>query len=113
MCCMDDSFALNLIILVGATHYVNHSGGNQLAVGYTSAFIALKTFVGILLYQIIQQLRHTKLWKKMPILNFKFRKLNSKEAEDNQSNPISNSKEFDQLCEPLLDDLPQPTHSVV
>ena len=114
--CLDDlegSFTLNLIVLAAATYYVKLSAGNQLAVGYTSTFIALTTFVGILLYQIIQQLRHTKLWKKMPILNFKFRKLNSKEAEDNQSNPISNSKEFDQLREPLLDDLPQPTHSVV
>ena len=110
---LEGSFVLNLTMLAAATYYVKISEGNQLAVGYTSTFIALKTFVGILLYQIIQQLRHTKLWKKMPILNFKFRKLNSKEAEDNQSNPISSSKEFDQLREPLLDDLPQPTHSVV
>ena len=110
---LEGSFALNLTMLAAATYYVKLSAGNQLAVGYTSTFIALTTFLGILLYQITQQLRHTKLWKKMPILNFKFRKLNSKEAEDNQSNPISNSKEFDQLREPLLDDHPQPTHSVV
>ena len=110
---LEGSFVLNLTMLAAATYYVKLSAGNQLAVGYTSTFIALETFVGILLYQIIQQLRHTKLWKKLAIFNFKFRKLNSKEAEDNQSNPISNSKEFDQLREPLLDDLPQPTHSVV
>ena len=99
-------------MLAAATYYVKLSAGNQLAVGYTSTFIALKTFVGIVLYQIIQQLQHTKLWKKVAILNFEFRKLNSK-AKDSPSNLISNSKEFGQLRESLLDDLPHPTHSVV
>ena len=95
---LEGSFTLNLIILVGATHYVNHSGGNQLAVGYTSAFIALKTFVGILLYQIIQQLRHTKLWKRMPILNFKFRKLNSKIIKAIRLATPRNLTNFVNLC---------------
>ena len=49
---LEGSFALNLIILVGSTMYVNHSGGNQLAVGYTSVIIALVTFIGIVAFQL-------------------------------------------------------------
>ena len=49
---LEGSFALNLIILVGATSHVNYSKGNQLAVGYTSVSIALITFIGILVFQL-------------------------------------------------------------
>ena len=75
---LEGSFALNLIILAAATFFVTHSGGNQLAVWYTSVSIALITFIGILAYHIFQQVRHTKLWKKVPKLNLKFNKLNIK-----------------------------------
>ena len=50
---LEGSFALNLITLVGATFYVNHSGGNQLAAGYASVSIAFATFTGILVYQLV------------------------------------------------------------
>ena len=67
---LEGSFALNLIILVGVTLYnINLSEGDQLAAGRTSVSIALVTFIGILAYHIFQQLRHTKLWKKVPDLN--------------------------------------------
>ena len=49
---LECSFALNLIILVGATYHVKFSQGNQLAVGYTSVSIALTTFIGILVFQL-------------------------------------------------------------
>ena len=49
---LECSFALNLIILVGATYHVKLSQGNQIAVGYTSVFIALATFIGILVFQL-------------------------------------------------------------
>ena len=49
---LECSFALNLITLSAATFFVNHSGGNQLAVGYTSVSIALATFIGILVFQL-------------------------------------------------------------
>ena len=49
---LEGSFALNLIILVGSTMFVNHSGGNQLAAGYTSVTIALVTFIGIVAFQL-------------------------------------------------------------
>ena len=109
---LESSFVLNLVILSVANYHVSHSGGNQLAVGYISVSIALTTFIGILVHHIFQQLRHTKLWKKVPKLNLKFKKLNTK--QNNQNNPINDPTEsvnFDQLREPWLEDLLQPTHS--
>ena len=109
---LEGSFTLNLIILGATTYYVNHSGGNQLAVGYTSVIIAFATFIGILAYQIFQQLRHTKLWKKVPKLNLEFKKkLNNKQAVNNPINYPTESVNLDQLREPWLEDLLQPTHS--
>ena len=121
---LEGSFALNLILLSAATYHVKLSGGDQRAVGYISVSIALSTFVGVLAYYIFQQLRHTKLWKKMPKLNMKLRfkklktklniKLSTKETEDNNlTNDLTESVKFDQFREPLLEDPPQPTHSVV
>ena len=108
---LEASFVLNLIILCAATYYVKLLKGNQLAVGYTSVTMAFVTFVVMLTYHFFLQLRQTKLWKKMPKLNMKLRKLN-KEAEDN---PISNLQivDYDQLREPWLEDLLQPTHSSI
>ena len=45
-------FALNLIILVGATYHVKYSQRNEFAVGYTFVSIALATFMGILVFQL-------------------------------------------------------------
>ena len=83
---LEGSFVLNLTILAAATMYTrsyntNNSGENQpsqLPVGYTSVSIALITFIGILAYHIFQQLRQTKLWKKVLKLKLKFNKLNIK-----------------------------------
>ena len=112
---LEGSFTLNLTILSATTYYIKHSGGNQLAVGYASVIIALATFIGILAYHIFQQLRHTKLWKKVPKLNLELKKkLNTKQAVNNLDNPINNPTEsvnLDQLREPWLEDLLQPTHS--
>ena len=47
---LESSFVLNLIILAASTYFVKLSGGNQLAVGYTSVFIALETFLGIFVF---------------------------------------------------------------
>ena len=121
---LEASFVLNLIVLGVAMYYVKLSGGNQFSAGYTSVAIAFATFIGILAYHIIQQLISTKLWKKMPKLNFELRKLNiklSKKPNTDQvenklnisTNNIIKSGKFDQFREPLLDDPPQPTHSVV
>ena len=49
---LEGSFALNLIVLAAAITYIDHSQGNQLAVGYTSVSIALATFISILGFQL-------------------------------------------------------------
>ena len=110
---LEGSFALNLIILAAATYHIKLSGGDQRAVGYTSVSIALATFIGILAYHTFQQLRHTKLWKKIPKVNSEFKKLNTKQAVNNLNNPFNDSTEsanLDQLREPWLEDLLPPTH---
>ena len=85
---LEGSFTLNLIILVGAILYNNnHSEGNRLAAGCTSVSIALVTFIGILTYHIFQQVRHTKLWKKVPKLNLKLNKVSIKQTL-NAVNPL-------------------------
>ena len=94
---------------------------NKLAVVYISVFIAFVTFIAILTYHMFQQVRETKLWKtklwkKMPKLKLEFKKLNTEQDEDSMNNLAVDSTEsgnFNQLREPLLADLPQPTHSVV
>ena len=50
-------------------------------------------------------------------LNIKLnKKMKTKQEEDNLNNltnDATESRKFNQLREPLLDDLPKPTHSVV
>ena len=108
---LEGSFALNLIILFGATSYVDHSSRNQLAVGYTSVSMAFATFIGILAYHIFQQLRSTKLWKKVPKLrlNLKSNRQNIIEAENKPANSVPAVGDISELCESLLED-PQPNY---
>ena len=107
---LEGSFALNLITLAAATSYVNQSRGNQLAVGYTSVSIALATFIGILTYHIFQQLRHTKLWKKVPKLNLEFNRRNIVEVANVPADNLAAKEDFSHLREPLLEDLSQPNY---
>ena len=107
---LEGSFALNLIMLGVATYHIKFSGGDQLAVGYTSVSIAFATFIAILVYHMLQQVRQTKLWKKVPKLNLKFNKLNTRQVVTKLSNPTE-SVSLDQLREPWLEDLLPPTHS--
>ena len=120
---LEGSFALNLIILVGATLYnnVNHSRDQsawhtrQLAAGYTSLSISFVTFIGILAYHIFYQLKHTKLWKNVPNLNLMFNKLTFKQAANVVNNHVSKPTEtadLDDIREPLLDDKPQPSYGI-
>ena len=83
---------------------------NQLAVGYTSVSIAVATFIGILAYHIFQQLRHTKLWKKMPKLNLKFNRRNIVEVANEPADNLAAEEDFSRLREPLLEDLSQPNY---
>ena len=114
---LEGSFTLNLIVLVGTNMYINITNGrNQVkrVVGYTSVSIAAITFIGILAYHIVQQLKHTKLWKKMPKLKLELKQLNTKQTEDNLNNLNNNPKVPDdaEFREPWLEVI-QPTHSVV
>ena len=110
---LEGSFALNLIILAAVTYHVEHSKGNQLAVGYTSSSIALVTFIGIVAYHTLVQLRYIKLLKK-PNLNFWFNRKDIKQPANISNNQMGNSTveeaDFDQLRESLLDDQPQPSY---
>ena len=109
---LEGSFMLNLITLAAATSYVNHSRGNQLAVGYTSVSIALAMFIGILTYHIFQQLRHTKLWKKVPKLNLKFNRPNIVQVANEPADNLAAEADFSRFREPLLEDIPQPNYGV-
>ena len=104
---LEGSFALNLIILVVATYHVKLSGGNQLAVGYTSVTIALVTFIGILVYHIFQQVRDTKLWMKIPKLN---RELDEIHGVANPVRIPEVVEDSGQFREPLLEDPPEPNY---
>ena len=74
---LEGSFTLNLIIiLAGATYHVKLTGGDKLAVGYTSVSIAFVTFTGIVVFHIFLQWRKI-LFKKIPKLNHAFNKTNN------------------------------------
>ena len=62
---LETSFILNLTILAVATLYTRLSGGNQNAVTFTSVGIAFATFTGIVIYHSVQQLKDTKLWRRL------------------------------------------------
>ena len=60
------SFIVNLCILALVTLYIRSTGGNQNAVTFTSISIAFATFIGIVTYHSVQQIKHTpQLWKKL------------------------------------------------
>ena len=60
------SFIVNLCILSLATLYIRSTGGNQNAVTFTSISIAFATFIGIVTYHLVQQIKHApKLWRKV------------------------------------------------
>ena len=62
--------------------YINISGGNQLAVGYTSVTIALVTFIGILVFQLADVTGLTQcLIRKYRNLNGHNRHLGQAEAQ--------------------------------
>ena len=62
---LETSFILNLTILAVATLYIRASGGNQNAVTFTSVGIAFATFTGIVIYHSVQQIKDTRLWKRV------------------------------------------------
>lgn len=53
-----------------ATFYVC-GGGNQNAATFTSVGIAFTTFTGIIIYHSVQQIKGTRLFKRMFLLNYR------------------------------------------
>ena len=63
---LETSFILNLAILSAASQYIRHAtGGNQNAATLTSVGIAFTTFSGIVVYHSVQQLKGTRLWRRV------------------------------------------------
>ena len=60
---LESSSFLNLGILSAATAYVNKNGGNQMAVTYTSLYVAMVTFIGVLLYHTCKLIASTRAWR--------------------------------------------------
>ena len=56
------SFNSNLCIATMATLYVRSAGGNQNAVTFTSISAAFVTFLGIVIYHLVQQIRAAPQW---------------------------------------------------
>ena len=64
---LETSFIINLIILAVATLYIRSSGGNQNAATFTSVGIAFATFTGIVIYHAVQQIKGTRLWRRVSL----------------------------------------------
>ena len=95
---LEGLFALNLIVLAAATSYVDHSHGNQFAVGYTSVSIALATFIGILVFQLANVTGITQyLKRKCTALKLAIRNQAADEAE---VEPLDNDLLPDRLINP-------------
>ena len=62
---LETSFIINLIILAVAALYIRPNGGNQNAATFTSVGIAFATFHGIVIYHSVQQIKGTRLWKRL------------------------------------------------
>ena len=59
-------FIANLCILALVTLYIHSIGGNQNAVTFTSISIAFATFIGIITYHSLQQIKDTpRLWRRI------------------------------------------------
>ena len=104
---LESSSFLNLGILSAATAYVNKNGGNQMAVTYTSLYVAMVTFIGVLLYHTYKLIASTRAWRML--LTWLSRKLKS--AADTVEAPITAGEtetllppvvHFNQYREPLL-----------
>ena len=100
---LEDSFALNLIILAAATFFVNNSG-DQLEVGYTSVSIALATFMGILAFQLANMTGITQyLKRKCTTLKVAIRNLQKAEPEPHSPtgslpDRLNNPEEYELSC---------------
>ena len=95
---LESSFALNLILLVGATLYVKLSRGNQVTVGYTSVSIAFATFIVILAFHLANVTGITQyLERKCVVVTIRNQAKAEVEPLDNESLPdrLINPEEYE------------------
>ena len=64
---LETSFILNLSILAVVTSYIGPNGGNQNAATFTSVGISFATFIGIVIYHFVQQIKGTRLWRRLSL----------------------------------------------
>ncbi len=108
---LESSFILNLTILAAATLQVKVEGGNQTAVVYTSVSIAFVTFLGIIMYHLIEYVTSLRLWRttigpKLHLLWTSTRERNEEPAEMevlSVAPPRPVTTTFVDLREPLLE----------
>ncbi len=62
---LEVSFLVNCLFLAAGTMAPALTEENQLALTYTSVGIAFTTFIGILVYHILTQVRDSRVWKDM------------------------------------------------
>ena len=65
LCVLETSFIFNLAILTVASYYIRLTSGNQNAVTITSVGIAFTTFIGIVIYHSVQQIKDTRWMGKI------------------------------------------------
>ena len=70
---LETSFILNLTILAVATYIYVRTGGNQNAVTVISVGIAFATFTGIVIYHSVQQIKGTRLWRRLRQMRYNVR----------------------------------------
>ena len=86
---LETSFILNLTILAVTTLYIRLTGGNQNAATFTSVGIAFATFTGIVIYHSVQQIKGTRLWRRVSLrLNSVMTNVDS-EPEDHPGSPVN------------------------
>ena len=61
---IDASYVLNIGVLATGTLYVRSVGGKQEILVHTSISIAFTTFIGILIYLVLTQIRDSHVWKE-------------------------------------------------
>ena len=120
---LESSFMLNLGVLATTTLYINLAGGNQEAATYTSVAIAAVTFIGIVIYHAVMQVRNTEVCKKIAKHTIDFRTIyrspfsrrksrdlladistDIESTLDSAARPITVPSTFVELREPLLED---------
>ena len=115
---LEASFFLNLVLLATATSLVSIVGNSQLqaAVPLTSLSIAFMTFVGIVIYHILLQIRETKMRERIAsqIKIYRNRLSISMNRGDIElvgieekivSNEVPITTTYVELREPLIDDI--------